>query len=119
MTNYGCLSSWPGSSRASTPILPGLVSVGTLMAGSRLSGFTLVPLERHLKTVEIGWRFGFEQAIKRPAVPQVGADQSGKGERAIDVGCVAWARRSSRNAISATAIWMRAAFSEVPRKRRI
>ena len=27
-----------------------------------------------------------------------------------------WARRSSRNAISATAIWMRTAFSEVPRK---
>ena len=81
MTNYGCLSSWPGSSRASTPILPGLVSVGTWMAGSRLSGFILVPLERPLKTVEIGWRFGFEQAIKRPAVPPVGADQSGKGER--------------------------------------
>ena len=56
------------------------------MAGSRLSGFTLVPLERHLKTVEIGWRFGFEQTIKRPAVPQVGADQSGKGERAIERG---------------------------------
>ena len=56
------------------------------MAGSRLSGFILVPLERPLKTVEIGWRFGFEQAIKRPAVPPVGADQSGKGERAIERG---------------------------------
>jgi hypothetical protein len=56
-----------------------------------LSGLTLVPLERHLKTVEIGWRFGFAQAIKRPAVHQVGADQSGKGEWAIESGLCRWA----------------------------
>ena len=55
----------------------------------------------------------------RAAMHQVGADEPGEGERAADGVCVAWARRSSRKAIRATAIWMRTAFSEVPRKRLI
>ena len=58
---------------------------GTSMLGRhpRLSGLALGPLERQLTRVEVG-RFGFEQAIKASAVHQVGTDQSGKGERALD-----------------------------------
>ena len=50
----------------------------------QLSGLAVVPLERQLTRVEIGWRLGFEKTIQAPAMPQIGADQSGEDERAID-----------------------------------
>ena len=60
-----------------------------------LSGLALVPPERQLKRVEIGCRFGFEQAIKAPAMHQVRADQAGEGERAGDrrLGCLGQAEQ--------------------------
>jgi hypothetical protein len=42
------------------------------------------PVERQLKSVEIGWRLGFEETIRAPAMHQIGADQSGEDERAVD-----------------------------------
>jgi hypothetical protein len=51
---------------------------------SRLSGLVLVPLECQLNRVEIGWRFGFEKTIQATAMHQIGADQSGEDERAVD-----------------------------------
>jgi hypothetical protein len=59
---------WPGQARSS----------------ARLSGLALVPFERQLKGVEIGRRLGFEQAIDAAAMQQIGANQSGKDERAVD-----------------------------------
>src|SRR5580700_2324165 len=50
----------------------------------RLSGLAEVPLERQLKRVEIWWRLSFEETIQTPAMHQIGADQSGEDERAVD-----------------------------------
>ena len=52
------------------------------MAGSppRLSGSGWVPLERHLSRIERGWQLDLEQAIKTPAVHQIGAHQAREGE---------------------------------------
>src|SRR6185312_4258965 len=55
-----------------------------VMAGlvPRLSGSAGVPLERHLRGVGGGWRFGIEEAVERSAMHQVDANRAGEGERA-------------------------------------
>jgi hypothetical protein len=43
-------------------------------------------LERQLKGVEIGCRFGFEETIQAATMHQIGTDQSGEDEWAFDGG---------------------------------
>ena len=49
-----------------------------------LSGLAEIPLEDHLKGVEIGRQLGFKQAIEASAMHQIGRDQSGEDKRAVD-----------------------------------
>src|SRR5947209_5344781 len=85
-----------------------------VMAGldPRLSGSCGVPLEHHLSGIGEDWCLRVEQAVERPAMHQVDANQAGESEGLVTAFCPAWAIRSSRKAISAT-IWMRTAFSLV------
>src|SRR6516162_7336815 len=73
--NFG-FDYWMVDRRELADILPGL--------SPRLSGLAVVPLERQLRRVEIGWRLGFEETIQAPAMHQIGADQSGEDERTVD-----------------------------------
>ena len=52
--------------------------VVTMCRTARLSGLAVVPLERQLRRVEIGWRLGFEETIQAPAM-----HQSASGKRLL------------------------------------
>ena len=58
---------------------------------------------------------GSSSRSKRRRPMRWAATNRAKVSGLLMVVCAAWARRSSKKAIRATAIWMRTAFSEVPR----
>src|ERR1700739_4228860 len=78
-----------------------------------------VPLERQLKGVEIGCRFGFEETIQAATMHQIGTDQSGEGEWAFDGGLCRLGEAEEQKGDQCDGDLDAPAFSEVPRKRRI